>query len=106
VIADKKKPRRLTRFFPAFPERAERASRSVPFYGATTVSITGSESEAPPRSGVRCDAVLRCRTIEEMSPVDSTHWVDEAFFDPIPKLQFLVALTVTDKAALPGADCI
>src|SRR2546423_6298632 len=65
VIANKKKPRRLTRFS-GRSEPAKRASHSVPFYGATTVSITGSESEAPPASEVRCDAWLRYTTVEEV----------------------------------------
>jgi hypothetical protein len=105
VIADKKKPRRLTRFFPVFPEPAGRASRSVPFYGATTVNITGSESEAPPISGVRCDAKLRYTTIEDASLFLSTHLVADVSFDPIPNLQSLVALTVTAKPAFPLCGC-
>jgi hypothetical protein len=84
----------------------KRASRSVPFYGATTVSITGSEPEALPLSAVRCDAVLRYTTIEEASLFPSTHLVLDACFDPMPKLQFLVALTVTDTLALSDVDCI
>jgi hypothetical protein len=105
VIADKKKPRQLTRFFRVFPEPASPASRSVPFYGATTVNITGSESEAPPSTGVRCDAVLRYTTIEDASPFLATQLVVEALFDPIPNVQPLVALTVTAKPAFPVSGC-
>jgi len=92
--------------FSGLSRARKRASRPVPFYGATTVSITGSESEAPPISAVRCDEVLRYTTNEEASLFPSTHLVLDAFFDPMPKLQFLVAVTVTDKLAFSHVDCI
>jgi hypothetical protein len=55
---------------------------------------------------VRCDAVLRYTTIEAASLFPSTHRVFDVFFDPMPKLQSLVDLTVTDKPALSDVDCI